>query len=330
MPFRHEVKVGCGHRGRTRASPNPDYAKRSSSDTAGACLTLCSPSCSLLRSLLHPPSRRSQDATTTSQGMLSRSTRSSITTAHRTIQRTMATASIIAIDSSTGEPFTSSSSSSNTDTLSQWKHASTQGKPLETRIFYPQDSVIAAVGLGKKHPKTEAEKAERTRKLAATGALAVKDKGAKTVKVDPVWSAHAAAEGAALATFNWVRCEVSLDCPSLSGLTARPLGIAQSLKTKKDSIEKKDPLTFEPLTSSDSSSQPSNSSLIPLTFETGLTFAAAQNLARTLMETPANLLTPTKFCEKISEEFKGLENVELFVRDKGPPCSPLHLPQSRG
>lgn len=35
------------------------------------------------------------------------------------------------------------------------------------------------------------------------------------------------------------------------------------------------------------------------------------------METPANLLTPTLFCEKIGDEFKGLENVEIFVRDKG-------------
>ena len=35
------------------------------------------------------------------------------------------------------------------------------------------------------------------------------------------------------------------------------------------------------------------------------------------METPANLMTPTKFCERIQSEFKGLENVEIFVRDQG-------------
>lgn len=118
--------------------------------------------------------------------------------------RRMASASIVAIKSATGEPLTSASSIS--DTVSSWKHAPTKGKPLETRIFYGSDSsVVAAVGIGKKEPTSDNDKAERTRKIAATGALAVKDKGAKKVKVDPVYSAHAAAEGAALATFNWVR-----------------------------------------------------------------------------------------------------------------------------
>ena len=125
------------------------------------------------------------------------------------LRRTMAsdtgtTASIIAIDSSTNEPLTNASTSSSIS--SQWSSSSPKGKPFETRIFYSSDSITAAIGLGKKAPKTEEERSERSRKVAATGALALKDKGAKVVKVDPVYNAHAAAEGAVLATFNWVRC----------------------------------------------------------------------------------------------------------------------------
>ena len=49
----------------------------------------------------------------------------------------------------------------------------------------------------------------------------------------------------------------------------------------------------------------------------GVVYAEAQNLARTLMELPANMLTPTLFAERIQKEFEGLENVEIIVRDAG-------------
>lgn len=54
-----------------------------------------------------------------------------------------------------------------------------------------------------------------------------------------------------------------------------------------------------------------------LNWETGVQYAAAQNLSRELMELPANMLTPTKFCERITKEFEGVKNVELIVREKG-------------
>jgi cytosol aminopeptidase len=43
---------------------------------------------------------------------------------------------------------------------------------------------------------------------------------------------------------------------------------------------------------------------------------AAQNLARVLMETPANLMTPTIFARKAQEELQNVENVDIKVRDK--------------
>ncbi|KAF0307812.1 Cytosol aminopeptidase [Amphibalanus amphitrite] len=47
----------------------------------------------------------------------------------------------------------------------------------------------------------------------------------------------------------------------------------------------------------------------------GVHRAAGQNLARTLMEMPANHLTPTLFCQRVSETMAGLP-VEVTVRDE--------------
>ena len=45
-------------------------------------------------------------------------------------------------------------------------------------------------------------------------------------------------------------------------------------------------------------------------------YAEAQNFARTLMETPANYMTPTKFTEYVQSKFDGLSKVEIIVCDK--------------
>jgi len=47
----------------------------------------------------------------------------------------------------------------------------------------------------------------------------------------------------------------------------------------------------------------------------GQLYAEAQNLSRTLCELPANMMTPTKFCERTIKEFAGIPNVEITVRD---------------
>jgi aminopeptidase len=48
----------------------------------------------------------------------------------------------------------------------------------------------------------------------------------------------------------------------------------------------------------------------------GLVQGHAQNIARTLMETPANLMTPTLFCEKAKNLLDGIKNVQIVVRDR--------------
>ncbi|PSS00867.1 hypothetical protein PHLCEN_2v4094 [Hermanssonia centrifuga] len=51
-------------------------------------------------------------------------------------------------------------------------------------------------------------------------------------------------------------------------------------------------------------------------WDEGKVYADAQNLARTLMELPANMLTPTLFVERIRKESEGLNGVEVIARDR--------------
>lgn len=48
----------------------------------------------------------------------------------------------------------------------------------------------------------------------------------------------------------------------------------------------------------------------------GVVYGNAQNFCKTLMDTPANHLTPTVFCDLVKEKFTGLPNVELVAHDE--------------
>ena len=45
-----------------------------------------------------------------------------------------------------------------------------------------------------------------------------------------------------------------------------------------------------------------------------MVLAEGQNFARRLMETPANLMTPTKFADEAQSKLGPLENVVVLVR----------------
>lgn len=63
-------------------------------------------------------------------------------------------------------------------------------------------------------------------------------------------------------------------------------------------------LSFEPL-------EPSKD------WDEGRLYAEAQNFARTLQELPANMMTPTAFCERVQAEFANIPGVTVVVRDEG-------------
>ncbi|KAF8548068.1 hypothetical protein OG21DRAFT_1449621 [Imleria badia] len=51
-------------------------------------------------------------------------------------------------------------------------------------------------------------------------------------------------------------------------------------------------------------------------WDRGVIYANAQNLARTLMELPANILTPTTFAERAEKAFDGIANVRFYVHNE--------------
>jgi leucyl aminopeptidase len=55
---------------------------------------------------------------------------------------------------------------------------------------------------------------------------------------------------------------------------------------------------------------------IQLKVEKGVILGESTNVARDLANTPANLLTPTKFVEFAKEKFKGVKEIELEIIDK--------------
>ncbi|KAG8939548.1 hypothetical protein FRC04_006234 [Tulasnella sp. 424] len=160
-------------------------------------------------------------------------------------------------------------------------------KPGETKIFYDVDSkgalgaVVSTGKVAEKKGATEGEKREAIRAAVAEGIKKLKDAGATNVGINVEGiDAQAAAEGAALGLFNF------------------------TLKTKKEDKGDKT-VKFEPLGATESAR-----------WEEGLTVSYAQNLARELMELPANMMTPTLFCERMQKELDGVANVETFVRDE--------------
>jgi aminopeptidase len=48
----------------------------------------------------------------------------------------------------------------------------------------------------------------------------------------------------------------------------------------------------------------------------GKIYAEAQNFCKTLMDTPANLMTPTIFCKTVQEKFENLKNVKIDIHDE--------------
>lgn len=140
----------------------------------------------------------------------------------------------------------------------------------------------------------------RTFEQAAIATHALKSAHSDRFAIDPLHSPHAAAVGATLAAFDGFQ--------------------SNHHKSTSAAKEKLKPVTIELLggdnqTASAASLQSDKSGSVPLDWETGKIYGRAQNLARELMELPANICTPTWFCERASKEFQGLANTEVIAHD---------------
>ncbi|XP_003411330.1 cytosol aminopeptidase [Loxodonta africana] len=163
------------------------------------------------------------------------------------------------------------------------------GPPLKagkTRTFhglhqdYPS---VVIVGLGKKaagvnDQENWHEGKENIRAAVAAGCRQVQDLEIPFVEVDPCGDAQAAAEGAVLGLYEY-----------------------DELKQKKKMM-----VSAQLHGSGDQEA-----------WQKGVQFASGQNLARHLMETPANEMTPTRFAEIIEKNLKDANSkTEVYVRPK--------------
>ncbi|XP_007671409.1 cytosol aminopeptidase [Ornithorhynchus anatinus] len=163
------------------------------------------------------------------------------------------------------------------------------GPPLKTgktRTFHGlhQDfPSVVVVGLGKKaagvnDQENWNEGKENIRTAVAAGCRQVQDLEIPSVEVDPCGDAQAAAEGAVLGLYEY-----------------------DELKQKKKTV-----VSAQPYGSDESQA-----------WQKGVLFANGQNLARHLMETPANEMTPTKFAETIEKKLKSASsNTKVYIRPK--------------
>ncbi|EKM84388.1 hypothetical protein AGABI1DRAFT_82052 [Agaricus bisporus var. burnettii JB137-S8] len=174
-----------------------------------------------------------------------------------------------------------------------WSSTPSGDKPPKvgtTRTFFnhPNGMTTTISSLGDKfQDKKGNERRELVRKAVGSGIKDLKAyDGVKEVAVDASADPHAAAVAAHLALYKF------------------------SLKTTP-------PDRFNP---NNKEAVPEKLSIKPLEqskeWETGRVYAEAQNWARTLMELPANMVTPTNFAERVKKQFEGIPNVEIFVRDE--------------
>ncbi|XP_054855292.1 cytosol aminopeptidase isoform X2 [Eublepharis macularius] len=166
---------------------------------------------------------------------------------------------------------------------------SVSGPPLKkgkARIFHSLHqnfSSVVVVGLGKKgagvnEQENWNEDKENIRAAVAAGCRQVQDLEFPYVEVDPCGDPQAAAEGAILGLYEYDEFK-----------------------------QKKKPAIEVQLHGSDGVEA----------WQKGLSYAQGQNLARTLMEGPANHITPTRFAAVIEEKLRSASsNVTVHIRDR--------------
>ncbi|KAG0199724.1 bleomycin hydrolase [Mortierella sp. GBA30] len=171
------------------------------------------------------------------------------------------------------------------------KAAGAKGKTGESFVFYGDFGLgedvrkVAVVGLGS--PGTSAAAKDRVRAAVAAGVKALKAQEAKDIGIAGMGHDQAAAEGAHLGLYNFNMFKTGKK------------GIKSEIKVSALDLESPDEVTA---------------------FEHGSIQAKAQNLARILMETPSNHMTPTLFAERFVKEVESLglddSKLKVVVRDQ--------------
>ncbi|EPX74469.1 peptidase family M17 [Schizosaccharomyces octosporus yFS286] len=147
------------------------------------------------------------------------------------------------------------------------------------------------------------EKSIRT--AAAEASRLLKSNGAKSIAVDGMGFPKDAALASALATFDFSMRRDHLAVLQ-NGKTVPKNELFSSPAPEKISLQ-----LFTPASASKEAILAAQSK-----FHEGLVEASAQNMARSLMECPANYLTSIEFCNFAKELFKDCPNVDVEIHDE--------------
>ncbi|KAH9509551.1 bleomycin hydrolase [Bulinus truncatus] len=153
-------------------------------------------------------------------------------------------------------------------------------------------STVAVANLGKQDVGYDSSEQvdqgkENVRTAVASAVVSLRDVGETELDVEPCGDAEAAAEGTFLSLYSFDELRQEEKRKPAVNVNFVTLGLPE-----------------------DGVVSANNS------WSRGQTLANAQNLARRLKENPANLMTPTIFCEEVKKSFEGLPNVEIIVREK--------------
>ncbi|XP_072025837.1 cytosol aminopeptidase-like [Amphiura filiformis] len=162
-------------------------------------------------------------------------------------------------------------------------------KKGKTKLLYgvhEDYNSVAVVGLGKATAGYDEDeevdtKKENIRAAVAAGVKQLRESGVRDVDVDPCSDAEAAAEGATLALYSYDELKEQNKRKKLVNLSVHG-GNGRDEES----------------------------------WQRGLTLGNCQNFARTLMEMPANYLTPTKFAEMTGQKLQPLQNVTVTAHTK--------------
>ncbi|KAF7329583.1 Leucine aminopeptidase [Mycena kentingensis (nom. inval.)] len=185
--------------------------------------------------------------------------------------------------------------------------ASKHPKASTARVFFDGDAFATALTSlgGDFSTKTADARREAVRRAVGSAVKAIgKVEEVEKIIVDAAEDPHAAGE-----SFSSVAKQAE----------ETSAAVAAHLAAYKFTLKTEPPSRFNP-TPNPAAPAPPTVSIQPLETSSewtrGVLYAEAQNLARTLMELPGNMLTPTLFAERIQKEFAGLADTQVWVRDE--------------
>ncbi|KIJ49870.1 hypothetical protein M422DRAFT_27571 [Sphaerobolus stellatus SS14] len=177
-----------------------------------------------------------------------------------------------------------------------WSSTRPKNTVGETKLFYGVGggegggALVGITSVGDKDKfakKGEEGRREDVRKAVGSGVRALRDAGARSVGIDvSVGGGHDSAVAATLGLYKFT-----------------------TLRTKED--DKNPKVDIAPLEESGAGADAGG-----LSWKTGLVYGQAQNIARELMELPANIITPTNFCTRVQDLFKDIPDAVVYVRDE--------------